>query len=1196
MNSEDEYEKEICDSKEISKLQQIVDEYNFNDLEKSIFCLNSFLGNRSHLTLIFRLNYTLIRHGHQGHKNIDSYDDFSKFCEKIFDCYDSKFDDPVSLDNGEIYFKYNNSFRKCILGNGYNRSYAFYNSIYNYGEQLKMIDELDIVLLNNDLLISLISKFNEKPEKYYHLTVYIPDEEYFTYIRNNFDNFRLKYTPTEFDKLNNRIIDTTAFKYKEEWHPVFNICGPISFVTQKLKVLSKKDYQYLARLNLVNTVFDLFDGNFNHFILGGSIVKDIKKSEIVQNQIFDLIITSGDKIILFKNNLEWSKKEQEVFEKELNKILSSGHVLIHSNLLNGGNVVEIKEIREALIFNLCPALHYEIDSSYINNNLKLIHYYDLIQILLLSKSVEEICDFFIKYNSLNINTVYFNTLTDFFIMYKNQNGHIEAGALKFGSYLFDIYQVECYFLESFNNFNKWFSFSNNPILMNPFSWNFLNENNNIFEMSSKTYHDSIINLIAKSNEKNVIFSFNPKTGGTYDINVMTNIGLLRDLITNYLSYFANVFSKMINYEMSFLYMSEEYTKKLKGCAILEQKHKYVFSDCILNQGHILVRYTVDFEKFKSDHINCKNNLVEVTFWSELFECLSLNGFCSKRDLDKSLDVLENKKKEIALFNFTPNFYYSEKPSSYFISEELKADVNKKISIIAKRVGFDETEYFRKDFRNKVREFQKIALKDFEDEISLFSKYDLHSKLVSILASIYIDRSMVGHKKESLSRDELSAKCFQTVNKNLLEEENKNKFVVRSLLYLIDTNLAVNHLGTKVANSDDVNMFICLSNTLVGLQDDSDIANYGIEPIKLKVEYDYRITPVYDDSTIEKITNKSKRIINSRAYLPCLKTNYKEHLKNAMDCFYKDTHINFIDMKNILTFLSDGIGYKEFEVEPNVIKINKQKLMDDIKASYSKNGLQITGVDDALDFLIINETCIKKQNGNSEHFVPIWNREGRDNRFEIKPLVFSENSIYFCPVQCNWINKMWSDSMFQFFLPYEFGLEKTREYLIEKWKPECEMIMESDIRDMLRNAKMKAESSLFLHSRFPKREYPSDLGDFDVLAIDEENKLILNIETKYLVFQGSIKEYFNFQDWFFNGKNRRDKVFKKRIEFLKHHTEKIINDVFKIFNVSEYKIINLMVTNKVLTCDIGNVDFKIISYSELEDMVSSGCCDEQVATK
>lgn len=1184
---EDIFEKEILTKKEILKYQSFLNGYDFYDIIKCVFCLNSYLGNRSHLVLNFRLNYALIHHSHKGIRRIDNYENFCEFCEKIKDYYDATFDDEMSLDNGEVLFKYNNEFRKCLLGNGYNRSYAFYNSLYNFGKHLNIQDSLETVLNNNDLLINFVSKHNPRPEEYDHTEIYIPCIEYFDFVLANFDDFRKNYIRTDYDLEPHRIIDTISFSYNEEWFPLFNASGPISFMTSILKSLNYEEFIELFRINLICSIFDLYDVGYNTYILGAAFLKKLDSKESLLNLSFDLIIIFDNKLIIFKNSSEWTKEEEKRFGNELTELIKGNKVFIYTNVNKEKSVFEIKNIDDFVIYNIYPGLHFDLESDFIKNDNNLIHYYDLIQILLLSKSLDEIANFFILFSKSTERIFSTAAPTDFFIFYQSQKGMIQAGALSFGSYMFDIYTTEYHFFELFKDFHRWFVFKNQPLLENPFIWDIKNEENKVTEIVNKKYALGVFTLTYKINNKNIVFNFNPIIGGEYNLNLITDIGLLRDLITNYLPQFNLIFDKCIKSDCSFLFMSQEYASKLKGFKGMEQSsHKYVFSDCIVMHQKLHFRYCIDFESFKNDEINSINNNVEIKLWKELLECLSKYSFINQKDIFTCLDNLKNNKKEIALFSYTPTFYYSDKPMKHFISEEMEAETAKDFSFVAKEVGLIEGEYTKKDFRKRVRLFQKTALKLFEDKVSVYALFDLHIFLLSVLSTTYFERMLANKRSETLESGTYSERCFKVSKNNILIQENENKFSIRAILFLIDTNLSIKHTGNKIPDNHELSKLICMAKFLVRLQDDSDIAHYDIEPIKLKVNYDFRITPIYNNETNEKSRLKSQRLLECRAYTPSVKTDIKKHLENVKVLFENDTGVNLDDMKNILIFLSDSIGYENYEVIPNVIKIEKDKLINGVKELYKNNKIECNGIEKAIEFLTIKLDEIKVQNGTLEEFVPIWNREGRSQRFEIRPIVEIDKYLVYSPIHCNIVDILWGDGFLNFYLPFEYGLEKTRDYLINTWKPECELLMEVDIEQLFIKSGIKAVHSIFLNSRFPNSLYPNDLGDYDVLAIDENKKIIYNIESKYLSFQGSIREYFNFQDWFFSGKNRRDKVFKKRIEYLKHHTHKVINDVFMISNVDGFIIKNLMVTNKILTCDIGKVDFDIISFSELEDMIKN----------
>ena len=247
-------------------------------------------------------------------------------------------------------------------------------------------------------------------------------------------------------------------------------------------------------------------------------------------------------------------------------------------------------------------------------------------------------------------------------------------------------------------------------------------------------------------------------------------------------------------------------------------------------------------------------------------------------------------------------------------------------------------------------------------------------------------------------------------------------------------------------------------------------------------------------------------------------------------------------------------------------------------------VEIEKVNKAFNYLLIDESRIKEVNGEKEEFVPIWEREGRCHRFEVRPLYSIDGDVVFSPVTAKYLWREWMQGITQFYPPYEYGLTKTREYLIDNWKHECELKMEKDVGDLCRKNGLKAETSIDLHSRFKEENFPEDLGDYDCVAVDEAKKIIYCLETKLLSFKGSIREYVNYQRSCFKGPKSYDARFHKRIDYLKHHKQKIIELIFKINDINDYEIRNYMITNKIFTCDIKEIKFEIISYSEFEDLL------------
>ena len=143
-------------------------------------------------------------------------------------------------------------------------------------------------------------------------------------------------------------------------------------------------------------------------------------------------------------------------------------------------------------------------------------------------------------------------------------------------------------------------------------------------------------------------------------------------------------------------------------------------------------------------------------------------------------------------------------------------------------------------------------------------------------------------------------------------------------------------------------------------------------------------------------------------------------------------------------------------------------------------------------------------------------------------------------------------------------------------------MESDIESFFKEKGLVTKRSIELHKIDKGYGHPLELGDYDVISIDTKEKTIWNIESKFLGMVGSMKEYYNHQDSFFN-RNKKDEKFSRRIEYLETHKNRIL-ELFGIQDSDNYEVKNYMVTNKVFESDLKKIDFDIITFYELKQIV------------
>ena len=214
-------------------------------------------------------------------------------------------------------------------------------------------------------------------------------------------------------------------------------------------------------------------------------------------------------------------------------------------------------------------------------------------------------------------------------------------------------------------------------------------------------------------------------------------------------------------------------------------------------------------------------------------------------------------------------------------------------------------------------------------------------------------------------------------------------------------------------------------------------------------------------------------------------------------------------------------------------------------------------------------------------LPIWDRENRDNCFAAKPLVKNVDEIIFSPTVVEALRNRWIKGFFQFYPPYEIGLNQTCAILWE-WKNHYEHLFSSDVEDLLKASGCEyAKHDVDLRREDRNGNHPTidKMGDYDVIGLSQRNKTIYIIECKVLQPIGSIFEHSNQQKLFFN-KKAYDEKFQKRIDYFRSVAVSFFeNNGYSI--TEDYCIRPYMVVNKVFSSYYKPVSFPIITYGELK---------------
>ena len=209
---------------------------------------------------------------------------------------------------------------------------------------------------------------------------------------------------------------------------------------------------------------------------------------------------------------------------------------------------------------------------------------------------------------------------------------------------------------------------------------------------------------------------------------------------------------------------------------------------------------------------------------------------------------------------------------------------------------------------------------------------------------------------------------------------------------------------------------------------------------------------------------------------------------------------------------------------------------------------------------------------------------RNNRFEVKPVITVQDNCVFSPVVIYQLLDLWRNGLLNWFPPYEIGLIELKTVL-DDWKKRYEDLMVQDIKKLFDDAHFdQVFAEIDLDSRFPQEGFPKELGDYDVLCINESKKEIWLIESKVFHKVGSVFEDLMLQKSVFI-QHKYDEKFQRRIDFIRNNLPKIIR-VLSLHG-TDYNIIPYMVTNKMFYSRYKSLSFEIISFSELQSLLICG---------
>lgn len=392
---------------------------------------------------------------------------------------------------------------------------------------------------------------------------------------------------------------------------------------------------------------------------------------------------------------------------------------------------------------------------------------------------------------------------------------------------------------------------------------------------------------------------------------------------------------------------------------------------------------------------------------------------------------------------------------------------------------------------------------------------------------------------------------------------------------------MHHESETLAIRDDINLLLAYANWLVVLNDVADMCYFADNEAYIEITDEYVVDTLSDDQDAEELNGLHHRIYS---YSEGVKRNLEtdsEYLEKVKETFKEDMGFTFPDFLDILSYFSYSFSEEIVKkVGNNVFRAPMKELLSDFL-------MQMNGViteEDAtnlFNYLVVTFQNLKTENGRVDFYLPIGKRRTRDTRFELMPLVSINGDIIFSPITMDYLKKDWLNGIMDFVLPYEVGMNKTKQ-LILRWKNLYEKQIVYDIANSFKQNKFDIVKTNF-ELRKLNKAHPQWLGDYDVFAVDVKNKSIWIVECKVIEKVATFYDMYRQQNRFFN-EHKEDEKFQKRVDYLHEKADQVIQELGCSEHMG-YKVMPYMCMNKVLVSRYKKVAFPIVSYPELVELIS-----------
>lgn len=1188
-------------------LENIISLYSVNDVTKAIFCFNSWAANRSALAQALTLNLSLSNIKEFGTKNIKNYSELKEFFYSISPFLQITASEDLTLnDFGEVKIKIDGETFSIILGTGHEQVFAAMNFLPELVRIMEMEGDLKAILHYNNKIINALSGSNVSfSDEDYDIVFELPSEDFWLAVDCLFNSTEfIAYTRQAFQIMGYQrcpIEMRHFFVYKEDYYPLYNTSILIDFYKQLLSLATVDEYNRHINLTfrkLLENTFN-FSNNDRSRVLIAPKIFDKRTGKPSTNNYLSFMTVCGNRVLVGLNKGDFDNDSSIRAEIELFNFLHRNNQLrlcetYYRKELNGGYAFDVVTDMSVHFLLIDPYTDITAHGAFLGEagDLFSCTALDLIYLLGFMEGFDELLNFIEYDRTETAQIMAIGGKSNLFFSWKQAYQHIASGAIEYDLISVPYGNSDDFVFEYYTK-----TLTNFPLNLqtklfdSPFSWK-VKEGEwgySHFEHKGCLGFGGEGKLIGSSTFLFLAHNVEFFTKDDFAPNNHTAIRTIDELNQRLFNRYGQKLASspfLHGKTLQVMFMPMHYAKDVDHSGFTSDTYKsYVYSEGYVDIDTVIIRYTVNSEKLLADMMNARDKSIESAYFLELVHPLKEHMQTSFGELELAVKNDSSLKKEVGVFTIEQDYYYSDMAPSFQMESLNFVKARKEIAKVCFQAGAEPGEYRGKSATRVIRKMQTAIVSLFEEQISRYNKEDLHHKALNYY-STQLHGVIINLKRYSSFKDldPIVQEEFEEKTRSIREEFRRN---LRTAQYLLESNLAIQHRNmTSICKKDEFEYLLAFADWLVVLQDNADTCYFTDFDVLIDIDSEYKVDTIFSEYSVQQYEEMLLRKYGQEDYLIKQDEEDKEFLIKCSRAFYEDTGVDLGTLISFLEYLQLEVVDKPFvkEIYPNVFEAQPDDIIDDfLKLFLESKDDNLEKIEKSLQFITIDCNKLKFLSGTTHDILPLWEREKRDNRFDVKPVLIQDGKCIFSPVVVKQLATSWKSGFLEWYPPFEIGLENVKTVLA-KWKKRYEDEMVQDI------AKAFIESGFHpvfpeadLASRYPQSGFPSNLGDYDVIAINQIEKEIWLIESKVLQKVGSIYEdQMQQKSFFFQHKD--DEKFQRRIDYIRNNLGKFTS-VLKL-EAEDFKVIPYMVTNKIFSSRYKELDFSIISYHELMQKLKS----------